>query len=63
MVMPPATVAPPLLQPQLDIDIIKQHTGLVQVQRAVIVNVPGKHFPQLQPAEQTAAAAAPANEE
>jgi hypothetical protein len=30
----------------------KQHPGPQQVQRAVKVSVPGKHFPQLQPSEQ-----------
>ena len=33
-------------------DVIKQYPGPQQVQRAVKVNVPGRHFPQLQPAEQ-----------
>jgi hypothetical protein len=39
-------------QAALDVEIIKQHPGPVQVQRAVKVMVPGKHFPQLQPSEQ-----------
>ena len=36
----------------LGFEVIKQYPGPQQVQRAVKVNVPGKHFPQLQPAEQ-----------
>ena len=36
------------------VEVIKQHPGPVQVQRAVRVQVPGKHFPQLTPAEQRA---------
>jgi hypothetical protein len=39
-------------QTALEVEIIKQYPGPQQVQRAVKVNVPGKHFPQLQPAEQ-----------
>ena len=39
-------------QGALEIERIKQYPGLQQVQRAVVVNVPGKHFPQLQAAEQ-----------
>ena len=31
---------------------IKQHPGQIQVTRRVKVNVPGKHFPGLSPAEQ-----------
>ena len=49
--MPPATVAPPG-QGTLTVDVIKQYPGPQQVARAVKVNVPGKHFPQLQPSEQ-----------
>ena len=33
---------------------IKQHAGPVQVLRKVVVEVPGKHFPGLQPSEQAA---------
>ena len=39
-------------QTALDVDVIKQFPGPQQFQRAVKVNVSGKHFPQLQPAEQ-----------
>ena len=45
--MPPATQ-----QVLLDVEIVKQHPGPQQVNRSVVVNVPGKHFPQLQTAEQ-----------
>ena len=34
------------------VETIKQHPGAVQVTRAVKVDVPGKHFPTLQTAEQ-----------
>ena len=40
------------VQQQLAVAVIKQYPGPVQVARAVKVNVPGKHFPQLQSAEQ-----------
>ena len=36
------------------VERVKQYPGQQQVDRAVEVNVPGKHFPQLQPAEQAA---------
>ena len=39
-------------QQALAVEVIKQHAGPQQVRRAVKVNVPGKHFPGLQPAEQ-----------
>ena len=39
-------------QNMTEVERIKQYPGQVQVTRAVKVNVPGKHFPQLQPAEQ-----------
>ena len=39
-------------QNTIEVERIKQYPGQVQVTRAVKVNVPGKHFPQLQPAEQ-----------
>lgn len=34
------------------VEPIKQYAGQVQVTRSVVVNVPGKHFPALQPSEQ-----------
>ena len=34
------------------VDVIKQHPGLQQCERAVKVNVPGKHFPALTQSEQ-----------
>ena len=34
------------------VEAIKQYPGMVQVTRKVKVDVPGKHFPQLQAAEQ-----------
>ena len=34
------------------VDVVKQYPGLVQVTRKVRVQVPGKHFPSLQPTEQ-----------
>lgn len=45
--MPPATK-----QVELQVEIVKQHPGPQQVERSVVVDVPGKHFPQLQTAEQ-----------
>ena len=44
--------AVPEKQSMLAVEIIKQHPGPQQVERAVKVNVPGKHFPGLHPAEQ-----------
>ena len=44
-----------LQQQALQVDVIKQHPGPQQIKRAVKVNVPGKHFPGLQPAEQKVA--------
>ena len=41
-------------QTELGITAIKQYSGQQQVQRKVVVNVPGKHFPSLQAAEQKA---------
>ena len=38
-------------QQSLDFERIKQYPGLQQVERAVKVKVPGKHFPALNPAE------------
>ena len=46
--------APPLSQQRMHVDVIKQHTGPVQVTRRVQVDIPGKHFPGLQAAEQSA---------
>ena len=43
---------PATTQSALQVDVIKQYGGLVTVQRRVKVKVPGKHFPQLQLAEQ-----------
>ena len=40
------------VQQSLDVERIRQHPGQQQVDRAVKVDVPGKHFPQLQAAEQ-----------
>ena len=39
-------------QLELSVDHIRQHKGQPQVDRGVKVQVPGKHFPGLQPAEQ-----------
>ena len=44
-----------LQQRALSVDVIKQYPGPQQIKRAVKVNVPGKHFPGLQPAEQKVA--------
>ena len=44
---------PPVQVPLL-VDVIKQYTGQVTVDRRVIVKVPGKFFSQLQPSEQSA---------
>ena len=41
-----------LQQAALDVEIIKQHPGPQTAARRVKANVPGKFFPQLQPAEQ-----------
>ena len=46
---------PPVLVNQLmdkHVEVIKHHPGQVQVTRCVKVDVPGKHFPSLQAAEQ-----------
>ena len=45
--MPPAA----MIQPSLSVDVIKQHPGPQSAARHVKVMVPGKFFPQLQPAE------------
>ena len=39
-------------QQSIAVERIKQYGGRVQVERKVQVKVPGKHFPQLTPAEQ-----------
>jgi len=49
--MPPAAVAQ---QTTLEVSRVKQHAGLQTATRRVKVKVPGKFFPQLQPAEQNA---------
>ena len=41
-----------MAQTSLDVEVIKQYPGRVQVERKVKLRVPGKHFPQLRPAEQ-----------
>ena len=38
-------------QATLEVEIVKQYCGLQTVSRRVRVQVPGKHFPALQPAE------------
>ena len=40
------------VQQSLEVERIRQHPGQQQVSRAVKVSVPGKHFPQLEAAEQ-----------
>ena len=42
------------VQQTLDVEIIRQHSGVQTSARRVKVSVPGKFFPQLQPAEQKA---------
>ena len=42
---------PATVQKALEVETIRQRPGPEQVAWAVKVNVPGKHFPQLQPAE------------
>ena len=44
----------PVQRKQLELSVshIRQHKGQPQVDRGVKVQVPGKHFPGLQPAEQ-----------
>jgi len=49
--MPPSTITK-TVQTALDVERVKQYPGPQQVSRAVVVNVPGKHFPQLLTAEQ-----------
>ena len=41
-------------QTALSVDVVKQYPGQQQVDRRVIVNIPGKFFPQLTGAEQAA---------
>ena len=50
LVMPPAQKT--AVQQSLNVEIIKQYPGQQQVDRGVKVNVPGRHFPQLEAAEQ-----------
>ena len=45
---------PPVDQTTLNVEIIKQHPGAQTAARRVKANIPGKFFPQLQPAEQKA---------
>ena len=45
---------PPVDQTTLKVEIIKQHPGAQTAARRVKANIPGKFFPQLQPAEQKA---------
>ena len=47
-----ATTAPTVRQTALSVEVIKQWPGQLQVDRRVVVQVPGRFFPQLQPAEQ-----------
>ena len=54
MSLPLAKLPPKTKQLALNVEVVKQHPGLVQVTRRVQVQVPGKHFPQLEPAEQAA---------
>ena len=44
----------PLMQSALSVDVVKQYSGQMQVDRRVIVNIPGKFFPSLTGAEQAA---------
>ena len=43
---PPAATRP-LMQSALSVDVVKQYAGQLQVDRRVIVNIPGKFFPSL----------------
>jgi hypothetical protein len=45
-------MAPKAVQPTLDVERIKQYPGQLQVDRRVMVNAPGKFFPQLTPTDQ-----------
>ena len=40
------------VQPKLNVEVVKQYPGQQQVDRAVKVMVPGRHFPQLEESEQ-----------
>ena len=53
---PAATAAAPKTTKQtaLSVDVVKQYPGQLQVDRRVVVNIPGKFFPQLTGAEQAA---------
>lgn len=46
--------APTTKQTALSVDVIKQYPGQLQVDCRVIVNIPGRFFPQLTGAEQAA---------
>jgi hypothetical protein len=52
--MAEAAVVGTAVQQTLDVEIIRQHSGVQTSARRVKVSVPGKFFPQLQPAEQKA---------
>ena len=45
---------PPVDQTTLKVEFIKQHPGAQTAARRVKATIPGKFFPQLQPAEQKA---------
>jgi hypothetical protein len=49
--MPPSNKAPTTTQVQLNVEVIKQYSGVVASQRRVKVMVPGKFFNNLTPAE------------
>ena len=50
---PPAATRPQK-QSALSIDVVKQYPGQLQVDRRVVVQIPGKFFPSLTGAEQAA---------
>jgi hypothetical protein len=52
--MAEAAVVGTAVQQTLDVEIIRQHSGVQTSARRVKFSVPGKFFPQLQPAEQKA---------
>ena len=52
--MPTIQTPPALQQAALAVEVVRQHPGPQQVNRAVKLKVPGRHFPGLQPAEQKA---------
>jgi hypothetical protein len=49
---PLSLMPPPAVQPTLDVERIKQYPGQLQVDRRVMINAPGKFFPQLVPTDQ-----------